>query len=455
MKRRIYLGMALFSLAAAVLFYVLAEGKFLDLVPGPVSISEGTDLGQIEGQYAVYNVACPLVSFPDEYYSGDPDRVSRMAYVVYDEERQLFLKVVIPYSKISRFDRLLQAAGRSKELEEGFEDAKTSEEQPVKVSGSLLLLSDASKVSEITDALTTEKSKSDEDMNRLAMEQEKWYVLEDGKVQGFPVMDLWICAAAIVLNVVIMLFCLIGIIKFMVKGEKVPSGSGNSSVDKLLDRQRAWLNPWCMKGRERQILLGILFILGAPAAMTALGFAVGYTAMGVLTRHMPIGLCAGELCGLPVLIGTGIAFQPDKILKAYNENLAKAVPSQAEREALAEELLGTKQQWAVLEKRKENAEYAVLGERYWVTFSGDGNVTAVDADRVESIEPKEVSGQIRSGTVQMNYVHYEIRICYKNSERKKLRGFDMAISFQTVDAAGHFMTLARKRLGSRDEEIKN
>lgn len=453
MKKRIYLGMALFSLTAAVFFAVLAGKQFLDLVSGPVSVSEGTDLEQIEGQYAVYNVVRPFVSFPDEYYSGDPGRVSRMAYVVYDEERQLFLKVVIPDSKISSFDRLLRAANRSEELKESSGDFQTSEEQPIKVSGSLLLLSDVSVISEITDALMTEKSKSSEEMNMLAMEQEKWYVLEDGKIQGFPVMNLWICAAAIVLNAVLILVCLISIIKLSMKGEKVPSGSGNDSIGRLLDRQRAWLNPWCMKGRKRQALLGILFVLGAPAAMAALGFAVGYKAMGVLTRHLPIGLCAGELCSLPVLIGMGLTFEPDKIIKAYGKKLTKAVPSQAEREALAEELLETEQQWAVLETGKENAKYGILGEHHWVTFSGDGNVTAVDADRVGSIEPKEVSGQVRSGMVRMSYVHYEIRIGYLNSERKKGRGFDAAISFQTADAAGHFMMLARKRLGSRDAEV--
>ena len=89
----------------------------------------------------------------------------------------------------------------------------------------------------------------------------------------------------------------------------------------------------------------------------------------------------------------------------------------------------------------------ILGERYWMIFGESGFVKVVDSKQVAQIKTEEVSGQIRSGKVRMNYVYYAINIKYINSNRKK--GWDAAFNFNSEDTVGHFMVLARKCLGDR------
>ena len=185
--------------------------------------------------------------------------------------------------------------------------------------------------------------------------------------------------------------------------------------------------------------------------MTAIGFIAGASAMDVLTMHLPIGLCIGELCGLPLLLGTGRAFSPDKILKLYQNNLGKEAPQGTDLNALAEELLEADAQWSVTEKRKEKIRYAILGERHWIVFCEGGLVRVVDSEQIAQIKSEEVSGQVRSGKVRMNYIYYAVNIKYRNSDKKK--GWDVMISFDSEDAVGHFMLLARKRLGDRALEV--
>lgn len=445
MKKKMSIGIALFTAAAAILLFVLAGKPFLEMAGGPVPVEDGSRLGEMEGQYIVYSVSRPIASYAEEYYSGDQDRVSKMAYIAYDEEHQAFVKIVVPERKKSGFERLMRAADRS-------------EEEPIDVTGSLMPM-DASEIQTIRESLAEAYSNANPeegtegDFIDSALSQAEWYMIEEGYVQGIPKANLWICAVVIGLNVLFLLVSLL----ILLKKEKSVSGSGKAdSVDKMLNEQRAWLEPWCIKGSARRRKMGALWVLGGTVAVTALGFLVGAPMMGALTLHLPIGLGIGELCGLPMMLGSKLAFHPDKLLKLYRKNLEKEVPLEADREALAEDIIGINSQglepqWSVLEKGDEEIRYGILGERYWIIFAEGGRLQAVDSVRAAKMETERVEGQILSGRVRINYVHYDVRVKYADSDPKKK--WDVFFNFQSEDTAGLFMLLARKRLGNRADGV--
>lgn len=421
MNKTIRAGIAVLTAIITVFFAVLTGGEFLKMAAGAVDAEDYLTLEELDNRYITYNMTGSIASYAEEYYSGDPSRVSKIAYIVYDEELQTVFKIVIPERKKSK--------------------------KAVNVSGSLMLFTDTAEIGRIQEVLQDALTGDDEEIINLAMTQTKWYVLEDGYVGGFSAANLWICAVVIILNIVFFLICLFS----LVRQSKDSFVSGGSSVEKLLSRQRTWLEPWCEAGRKSRSLQGILWIIGATAVLTALGFIVGASTMDVLTMHLPIGLCIGELCGLPLLLGTGRAFSPDKILKLYQNNLGKEVPQGTDLDALAEELLEAEAQWSVTEKRKEKIRYAILGERYWIVFCEGGLVRVVDSEQTAQIKSEEVSGQVRNGKFRMNYIYYAVNIKYRNSDKKK--DWDVMISFDSEDTAGHFMQLARKRLGDRALEV--
>ena len=420
MNKQIRAGVVVLAAIVAVFFSVLTGGKFLKMAVGAADAEDYATLEEMEGKYIAYTMNNSIVSYAEEYYSGDPSRVSKIAYIVYDEKRQAFLKIVIPERKKSKY--------------------------AVNVSGSLMLVTDTAEISKIQANLQDEIQGDDEEIG-LSLEQTKWYVLEDGYVDGASNINLWICAVTILLNIVFFLICLISLLR-----ENSDSFiSGGSNMEQLLGRQRMWLEPWCEAGKKNRSLQSILWIFGATAVVTVFGFAAGGPVMEVLTMHVPIGLCIGELCGVPILLSAGRAFNPGKILKEYQKNLNNEVPRGTDLNALAGDLLGAGAEWTVIEKGKDQIRSAILGERYWIIFCEGGLVRVVDSEQIAQMKSEEVSGQVRSSKVRMNYVFYAVNINYRNSGNKK--DWDISFSFNSEDNAGKFMVLARKRLGDRALEV--
>ena len=87
----------------------------------------------------------------------------------------------------------------------------------------------------------------------------------------------------------------------------------------------------------------------------------------------------------------------------------------------------------------------VVGSRYWVALSWNGQATVIDSERLDKIETATISGQVRSGKVRVSYVSYVARFYYRNATPKKT--FDKALSFNWEDSLGLFMVLVRKRVG--------
>ena len=448
MKKQIYVGMAVFAIAAIAFLGALTGRQFLSLLAGPEP-AEGASLEQMEGQYITYSVVHPVASFVEEYYSGDQDRVYSMAYIVYDKERQAFLKVVVPEQDKGDFNRLLEAVNRSPELKESWGDMQEKEERPIDVTASLMRIEESGQMRQIEEALAGSGSYSTQEMNALALSQADWYVLADRTVGGISVPHLWICAVAEGMSILVLFICLLILAK---KGGTSPEGvRAGDAVGQLMEKQKSWLVPWCEKSRNRQYRQAVLFLAAAMAGLCALGFFAGYDAREVMLCHLPLGITIGEICTIAIFLGTQSNANPDKILKGCRKNLERALPGKAELEKAAGELLDTSQEWAVLEKGKEEARYGIVGEHYWMVLTGKGMASVAEAGRVGKIISETVSGQVRSGKVRMNYTYYSVQISYKDSQKKK--GDDVVINFDAEETAGHFMMLVRKRLGDRAGDI--
>lgn len=420
MKKQIVAGIAVLAVIVTVFYAVLTGSKFLEMMTGAVNAGDNITLEEMENRYITYNVADPILTYAEEYYSGDPSRVSKWAYIIYDEKRQTFLKIVIPERRKSK--------------------------KSIDVKGSLILLTDTSEIRLVQEELQKEIPEDDEEILNQALSQTKWYVLEDGHVGGISTANLWICAVTVFLNIVFFIICLFSLIS-KDKNSFVPG----SNAEQFLNQQRIWLEPWCKEGSKSRCIQGVLWIFGAAAVMTAIGFVVKYPAMYVLTLHLPIGLCIGELCGVTLMLGVAKTFNPNKILKEYQKNLKKEIPQGADLDSISEELLGTEAKWTVKEKSKEQIRYGILGERYWILFREGGLVRVLDSEQIAQMKSEKVSGQVRSGRVRTNYVYYEVNIKYRNSDKKK--GWDTSFSFNSEETAGHFMALVRERLGDRAMEV--
>jgi hypothetical protein len=450
MKRKTQLSVVILTLVVILFMGSVAGKGILTLLSGATQISDDMTFDQARDTYLSYEVTYPVVSYPEEYYSGDLTRVKRMAYIVYDEGRQTFLKVVIAKENTSSFDRLLRAANMSDELKESWGEDLESQLEPVAVTGSLTSIEDSEAMAALSDAFMSSDFEGTGEMSMAVLAQDDWYVLEEGYIQGLPAWHFWICTAVLGIN---LLFLLIALISLFRKGAKadVLSWDSESSVTKFLKRQLPWLEAWCRKGRGRRTRQAFLVMIIVAGALTALGFYVGGSPFEVVTCHLALGLGIGELYGIPLLLGMGLAFDPYKLLKNYDKSWEKLYPVQSEREAIAQELLEADDSWVVQELGKEDCVCATLGDRYWMILWRTAGVTLIDSSRVGKMYSETVSGQVRTGKVRYNYTSYVIYIYYQGDEEKKHA--NVQFGWNTENASGHFLALARKRLGDRAQTV--
>lgn len=450
MKRKPQIIVIILTLAVILFFGAMTGGRIMDLMAGVSGMADGMSVEQAGDSYVAYNVTHPVVSYPEEYYSGDSDRVSRMAYITYDEKRQIFLKIVVSDRHTGDLDGLLRAANMSEEVKAAWGDQLDSELRPVPVTGSFASIEDADAMKALLDALSGSDFEGTEELREMALAQSDWYMLEDRYIQGVPVANLWICITVMGLNV---LFLLIALTALLRKGPDRDALFGNSgSADaQLLRRQLSWLEPWCKKRGAKRVQMACLAIVAISAALVVLGFWVGGDAMYVLTCHLAIGLGAAELYGVPLLLGLRLNFDPDRLLMNYAKVFEKLYPSQPERAAVAQDLLRADDSWIVRECGKDSCVCVILGEHYWMVLKGTREVMVIDRDRIGKLYTETVSGQVRSGKVRYNYTSYVIYVYYQGNEES--RKADVQFAFDTEDASGHLMSLARKRLGDQAQTV--
>lgn len=440
MNRTPKISVVVIALAVLVFLGVLTGRPMLDLISGSTELTTDMTLEQAENTYVSYDVTHPVTTYVEEYFSGDPDRVNLTAYVVYDEERQTFVKVVVSSRDNSRMSSLLQKAGMSP-------SENASSVKPVTVKGTLTPLTDPAAIDTLLESMYNSDSKSTEEMDASAAAQSGWYELRNGYVDGIPTWEIWIAVVVTGMN---LLFLLLAVILLLGKGVN-PDFLNNRYMGEFLRKQLPWLEPWCQKRSARQIRTACIILPGAIIAAFALGTATGRDISDTLTALVPLFLGIGEFMSLTMLLSTGASFNPYKLLKSYCKEFEALYPVQSERETVIQDLLKADNSWMVHEEGKEECSHGILGSRYWIIFRWSGHLNLVDSSRIGKMYSEVDSGQIRTGKVRYNYVHYMICIHDLGNEEKKRP--DRELLWGSETASGHFMTLARKRLGDRAQTI--
>ncbi len=439
------ISMLILALASMIFLGILAGSPMLDLISGPTALTGDTQLSQAENTYISYEVFHPVTAYTEEYYSGDPDRARQTAYVVYDRERQIFVKIVTASHNTSELNRLLQKANESDEMNE-------SSLEPVTITGTLMSVTDSDETEDILKAVSGSEFEGTEEMNRQALAQSQWYVLENASVQGIPRWEIRVCIVVMGWN---LLFFLIALLQLLKKGASQDYINGNhgTSLGHFLKAQLSWLTPWCHKGSARRTQSAFLTLAGLIAAAFVLGTATGRSISETLTALVPLFLGIGEFYCYLLLVGSGAAFNPYRILNIYGKTLEGLYPLEPERETVIQELLEADDSWNVHEQGKENFCHAILGSRYWIVLRRleGAPITFIDSSRLGKISSKTESGQIRTGKVRYNYVVHSILLYYQGDEEKKQPTIQFGWDSET--AAGCFLNLARKRLGGRAQTI--
>ncbi|WP_276947825.1 DUF6709 family protein [Acetatifactor muris] len=464
MKKLLSIVITLCALAGAAVFWILGGSLCTKMRGGPEELASGTTFSEAEGRYISYEAAYPIASRVEEYYSGDPDRVRTMGYVVYDQERQAFIYIVVSDNDKGRLENLMWDLHLSAEMRAG------KDMEPFTAWGSLEPMESeaveemlaAVEDSEIVDSYMSSGGSgshyeayfnSDEYGKVMAAmgkaleegwQQSDWYYIVDGSINGLSGGDIWICAFAAGLNLLIAVFRLIALFRGAGKHSDKAEKSG-SKLDRFLAAQRDWVEDWCDYSLNRGRRLGYLSVLGGVVIFLAIGIFVKVPVQKLLVFYLSLGVLLGELTGLLFWFGQKGQAKPGKILKKLEKSVKKELPSASEQEDFAEDVLNAGSEWQFREKTKDAMLQGVVGSRYWVALSWNGQATVIDSERLDKIETATISGQVRSGKVRVSYVSYVARFYYRNATPKKT--FDKALSFNWEDSLGLFMVLVRKRVG--------
>lgn len=467
MKKLLDIVITLCVLGAAVALCLTAGPQVPKLLAGPEALAPGEAFRQAEGEYISYEAAYPVASYEEEYYSGDPDRVRTRGYVVYDEQRREFVYVIISTEDGKGLGDLMWNLKLMAQLRE------SKDMSPVPVEGVLEPMGETEKEHVIAALEDSEILSLYEDYGdpqetqgyydayfsdsygrtlaamgeELAQgrQQADWYVIRAGRINGYAIHEIWISLLAAALSLLIFAVRVIG----MLTGGRSKAGRRTpdhaNKAEELLEAQREWVEEWCDFSLNRVRRMAYLTAFGCVALFMALGLWVNPTLQQTLVFHLPLGLLLGEAAAALLWVAQKGQSKPDKIMKKLKKNLEKNLPSPAEQEDAAEDILSAGAEWRFGEKVKDSMLQGTVGSRYWVSFSWNGMVTVVDSQRLGEIETVTISGQVRSGKVRISYRSYGVRFYYGSASPKKT--CDASMGFQLQDTQGYFMVLVRKRVG--------
>lgn len=466
MKKILDIVAALCALGAAVLFAVMAGPQFLKLQGGAEELGQ-RGFGEAEGKYVSYQAAYPVASQVEEYYSGDPDRARESGYVIYDDVRREFLYVVISKNDDRDLDSLMGKLDAVSEMREG------RDMSPVSVKGTLSAVdeADAKQIARLLEESGIvdryggiegqeeyfEKYYGDEYgkiMTRMSQElaqnggQADWYVLENKKIDGLPIYEIWIAILAAGVSFVIF----IGKVIILIRGDKKKAGKtlpeSAALWERFIEAQREWVADWCAYNRNKAGRQIYLTVAGSVAVLVVIGFLAKATPQQIMNLHVPCGVLFGEGIALLFWLTMGSRIKPDKLLKSIEKTLNKELSS-GDRERFAEDILEAGQEWVFQEWRKDSLIRGILGSRYWVFFLGGAMATVVDSDRIGELKTEDVTERVRNGKARLHFQYYVVRFIDRDAAAKK--NCSRELSFQTQDGRGDFMILARRRKG---DEIK-
>lgn len=469
MKKFLSIVVTLCMLGCAVGFWMVGGSRFLELQSGPEALGDGA-FSQAEGKYISYEAAYPVASGVEEYYSGDPDRARTMGFVVYDEQHQAFLYVVVPDQNSGRLENLMWNLKLAVELR------AAKDMSPATVEGTLEPMEDSA-VERVLAALDDseiielyhdfqgeaayqeayfgdEYGKVMEDMCLnldKVLQQTEWYCVEDGVIDGLERADVWICILAAGLSFLIFVIRLISLFTGGKKKNIALPASSGSKMEQFYARQREWVEEWCEYSLNRGRRLAYLSVIGSVVILVGIGIFVKVPTQRLIAFYLSLGLLLGEIIGAMFWYGQKGQSKPEKILKKFAKRIGKIFPSAAEQEMFAEDILAAGKEWEFSERTKEGMLQGIVASRYWAALQWNGMVTVVDADKLGKIETETISGTVRSGKVRVSYQSHVVRFYYKSATPKK--SCDAAISFDSKENQRNFIALARKRVGENVEFI--
>lgn len=478
MKKVVEIIVTLCALAAGVGFLLFGAPSFVKSMQGAKPLEAGQTFAGAEGEYISYEAAYPVASWVAEYYSGDPDRARKMGYVVYDAEQEAFLTVIIPVDYKGALSQLMDNLKLRAKLraEENMEPVLV-DGTPKRIEGEALeaplFALENSRIRELYDTyggVDGNKNRSDyaehfgdcdeygrvlEDLC-IALDEGRetemeWYSVEDGCVNGFTRGQLFLIMLTAVLSLLIFVFRLRSMLKSG-KAEPYKTSASGGRLGQVVNAQWSWVAGWCDYSMNRGRRLAYLSAAGGAVILTVIGVLAKMSVRGIFSFHLPLGLFLGELTALLFWFSQKKRSNPDKILVNIAKNLEKQLPSPAEQDAFVEDFMNTGSgEWVFREPCKDTMLYGVVGERYWSAFSGLGIVTVVDSEKLQRIETEEISGTVNVNGVRTRYRSFAANFFYQSDEPKKKS--DKAISFETSNGIGQFMTLVRRRTNNSIEVI--
>lgn len=463
MKKILSIVVTVCMLACAIGFWTVGGTQFRKLQAGPRELGPEESFAQTQGEYVSYQAAYPIASCVAAYYSGDPDRVEKRGYVVYDEKRQAFLYVIVADQDKGELEDLLWNLHLAVEMRTGedmepytvkgsIEPLEVSldsiyaalEESAVIRNYQVLWDDDTSRKTYFGDAYGEVLGQMGGSLDQL-LQQAEWYQIESNVVNGLKTMDIWVCILAAALSLLIFLVRLVSL--FLPGGKKAvaelaPSGS---RMALFYARQQERAQEWRIYSRSRGCRMIYLTFLGCVVVLTGIG-VIGKMPFGRLVGfYMALGVLLGEVFGILSWLATKGQSDVGGLMKRLAKSIGKQLPSAQAQEEVAEDILAAGPEWEYKEKTKEGMIWGTLGSRYWTVLHATGRVILIDSQKLQKIETETISGQVRSGKVRVSYTSYAVHLFYKSGTPKERP--DETFTFNVQDNIGDFMLLARKRVG--------
>lgn len=448
MKKIMDILATVFMLAAAVGFFLLGGGNFLKMMSGAEPLKAGESFAEAEGKYITYEATYPVGSYEEEYYSGDPNRVSKLGFVLYDEARQTFLYMTIAQQDSGRLTTLMRDRRQSAESLSKY-NVKI---EPVTVEGSLVRM-DVSMIKHAKSALKdrrTEDESLETIWDTLAATQKDWYMIEYGAVGGLETMDIWLCTLAAGLSLLIFIFRLVGMLTKGKKQEEL-SNTFDSRYEQFFAMQRGRIRDWCEYMRYRNNRSFYICVICTTLGVAAIGFLAGYSFKGVMVRHLPLGLFFGEIVCVFSWLATKKRADWKQIFKKMRKNLGKIFPNAGQQDEFAQDYLDSCGEWAHEGRSKESLAFGCLGNRYWTLFTGFGDVSVIEASQVNRVATFVNSERVSYGKYRGTSITYVAKFFMKDREGMV---YERSCLFPTEAAMDAFAQLLKKRVGDRIEVVE-
>lgn len=443
MKKIVNILVTVCMAMVAAFFFTLAGGNFLQMFKGPEPFGDGTTFAEMEGKYISYVVEHPMASYKEEFYSGDPKRVSKYGFVLYDKEQQAFLYMIVPEQNRYSLEGLMNDL---KMLE-------TSKKEPVAVEGTLKRMS-AEKVNHALKALEdrhTPDERLEAVWDELVQTQKDWYMIEYGTISGITRMDIWWCTLAAGLSLLIFVCRLAGMFAGGKKEKEESSESSGNPLEQFFAIQKTRVMEWCRHARGRAENSIYITVFCIVVGLVIIGLIAKYSLPEILVRHFPMGIFLGELMGIfcwKLLKGRS---NWKKLLKRIRKDIEKKFPSAEAQDVFARDYLASRGEWSYDGVFKDTLAYGVLGDKYWTSISALGNVTVIDVSRLDRVDTFVDSGRVSYGKYRGTYMYYTVKFFLKDDQGMVYEQNCIFPSQKTLD---EFAQLAKRKAGDRIEVIE-